>query len=277
MKPESLGAYHFTFLHGARVRSGSNYLGSIMGCNPHIQLVPPGMTMFEFPLIDDMDAWEGAFAAFLNKYKGKKEGFDFRRFSPHLGDAWLTYLIEMFSLQPGHTFIKWSSVRNIEKFFDVFPESKLILLVRDGRENAASSVKATLATRHHKGLVQKLKTKLSHLLKRDFRAAAEDWSSAVRKIMRVDEELRKSRRHPVSAASLRGRVPAAPRDGRADLRVHGRALRRRDPRRGRKCRRRRLLFLQRARAGGREQAKLARDAEDGSLSAAGAVEEVERV
>jgi hypothetical protein len=191
MKPD-LGAYHFTFLHGARVRSGSNYLGVIMGCNPHIQLVPPGRTMFEFPLIEDMDAWEGAFAAFLNKYKGNKERFDFRRFSPHLGDAWLTYLIDTFSLQPGHTFIKWSSVRNTDKFFDVFPESKLILLVRDGRDNVASSVKATLAARHHKGLIAKVRTRLSHLLMRDFRAAAEDWSSAVSKIVQVDEELKKS-------------------------------------------------------------------------------------
>jgi hypothetical protein len=48
MKPESLGAYRFTILHGARVRSGSNYLGSIMGCNPHIQTVPPGRTMYSF-------------------------------------------------------------------------------------------------------------------------------------------------------------------------------------------------------------------------------------
>jgi Sulfotransferase family len=192
MKPEPLGAYHFTFLHGARVRSGSNYLGSIMGCNPHIQLVPPGRTMYEFPLIEDLDAWAGAFAAFLDKYKGQKEQFEFQRFSPHLGNAWLTYLIDTFSLQPGHIFIKWSSVRNIDKFFDVFPESKLILLVRDGRDNVASSVKAALATRHHKTLVQKARTRLSHLLMRDFRAAARDWADAVRKIVRVDEELRKS-------------------------------------------------------------------------------------
>jgi hypothetical protein len=192
MKPESLGAYHFTFLHGARVRSGSNYLGKIMGCNPNIQLVPPGKTMYEFPLIDDLGAWKSAFAGFLNKYKGKPEDFDFRRFSPHLGNAWLRYLIETFSLQPGHIFIKWSNVRNIDKFFEVFPESKLILLVRDGRDNVASSVKATLATRHHKNLIQKVRTRISHLLMRDFRAAAKDWSSAVRKIMRVDEDLRKS-------------------------------------------------------------------------------------
>ncbi len=192
MTPESLGAYRFTFLHGARVRSGSNYLGSIMGCNPHIQLIPPGKTMYEFPLIEDLGAWKAAFAAFVNKYKGKPEDFEFVRFSPHLGNAWLRYLIETFSLQPGHIFIKWSSVRNIDRFFDVFPEAKLILLVRDGRDNVASSVKATLATRHHKSLVQKLRTKLSHLLMRDFRAAAEDWSSAVRKIMQVDEELRKT-------------------------------------------------------------------------------------
>ncbi len=187
-----LSAYHFTILHGARVRSGSNYLGAIMGCNPHVQSVPPGKTMYEFPLIRDLGEWEGAFAAFRNGYKGKKEDFDFGRFSPHLGDAWREYLIETFSLQPGHIFIKWSSVHNIDKFFDVFPDSKLILLVRDGRDNVASSVKATLATRHHKTLVEKVRTRLSHLLMRDFRSAAGDWSAAVRKIVEFDEEFKKS-------------------------------------------------------------------------------------
>ncbi len=194
MKPESLDGYHVTFLHGARVRSGSNYLGKVMSCNPHIQQVPPGRTMYEFPLMSDLGAWASAFSTFLHKYTGAKEHFEFRRFSPHLGNAWLTYLIETFSLQPGHIFIKNSNVRNIDKFFDVFPESKLILLVRDGRDNVASFVKASLATRHNKGLLAKVRMRLSHLLMRDFRSAARDWSAAVRRIVEFDEEFKKSPR-----------------------------------------------------------------------------------
>jgi len=37
---EPLRDYKFTFLHGVRVRSGTNYLGKFMSCNPHIQLDP---------------------------------------------------------------------------------------------------------------------------------------------------------------------------------------------------------------------------------------------
>src|SRR5262249_10332134 len=90
-------------------------------------------------------------------------------------------------------------VRNVDKFFDVFPNSKLILLVRDGRDNVASSVKAAMAKRHHKTLVAKARMRLSHLLLHDFRSAAGDWSAAVRKIVQFDEEFKKS---PLSSRYL---------------------------------------------------------------------------
>ena len=80
--------YRFTFLHGARVRSGSNYLGKIMSCNPHIQQVPPGKTTDEFPLLADMDAWANAFGQFVGRWKGDTGIFEFQPFLRHLGSAW---------------------------------------------------------------------------------------------------------------------------------------------------------------------------------------------
>ena len=123
MTQQASAAFRFTFLHGVRIRSGTNYLGKVIGCNPHLQLVPPNTTTEEFPVLRVMDSWEKAFAEFLSRYKGSRSDYEFRRFLPHLGSAWLSYLVENFSLQPGHVFLKDPSVRYIDKFFDVFPEA----------------------------------------------------------------------------------------------------------------------------------------------------------
>jgi Sulfotransferase family len=187
---EPLAAYKFTFLHGVRVRSGTNYLGKFMSCNPHIQLVPPKKTTDEFPLMRDMDAWEKAFAAFGSKFTGDKSIFQFSRFLPYFGSAWLAYLIDTFSLHPGHVFLKDPNVQHIDRFFDVFPNAKLLLLVRDGRDNVASSVRAAQAKRRSDSLFHRSKSGLNRLLRRDFFSAATDWSSAIRKIVKFEEHFR---------------------------------------------------------------------------------------
>ena len=193
--PESeraLADYPFTFLHGSRVRSGSNYIGEIMGRNPNVQLVPPGKTTDELPLLNNIEAWEKAFTDFQHKFKGNRSLYEFRGFLRYLGAAWRRYLIDRFELKPGPVFLKYSNVKHIDRFFDMFPDAKLILLYRDGRDNVASTVKAGLAERAHHSLGAKLKPRLNHLLMRDFAAAARDWSKSVNKILRFDEERRSS-------------------------------------------------------------------------------------
>jgi hypothetical protein len=172
------------------VRSGTNYLGKVMGCNPRVQLVPPKKTTDEFPMLRVMESWEKAFDDFAVRYTGDRKTFQFDHFLRHLGDAWQDYLIETFSLQPGHVFLKDPSVRHIDRFFDTFPEAKLILLVRDGRDNVASSVKAGLAIRSRDSVVERSKKRLNHLLFRDFVQYARDWSSSVGRILSFDEKFR---------------------------------------------------------------------------------------
>ena len=192
MTDRPLDDYRFTFLHGVRVRSGTNYLGKVMGCNPHVQLVPLQRTTAEFPLMRDFPSWERAFGDFVDKYKGNKEVYQLRHFLPHLGDAWMSYLIQTFSLQPGNVFLKDPSVRHIHRFFDVFPRARLIMLVRDGRDNVASSMKAALARRPSATFVDKSRNGLNHLLMRDFIGAARDWAKSVTQIVRFDEEFKAS-------------------------------------------------------------------------------------
>jgi hypothetical protein len=187
---EPLTGYRFTFLQGVRIRSGTNYIAQVMACNPHIQSVPPGKTTDEFPVLRDMEHWEKGFSAFLHQYKGPRDVYDFGRFLPYFGTAWMEYVVDTFSLQPGHVFLKDPSVRNIDRFFDVFPEAKLILLVRDGRDNVASSVRAGLAKRATTTFAEKSKMRINNLLRRDFRTAANDWAGAVRRIVEFDEKFR---------------------------------------------------------------------------------------
>jgi Sulfotransferase family len=190
LNQNSLSAFKFTFLHGVRVRSGTNYIAKIISCNSQIQLVPPNKTTDEFPLLRVMDSWEKAFSDFLSKYNGDKNAFQFSQFTRHLGFAWLSYLINNFSLQPGHIFLKDPSVRHIDRFSDIFPESKLIILVRDGRDNVASSMKAGLAVRAHHSFFERSKRRLKHIMLRDFITSARDWSECVGKILKFDEKFK---------------------------------------------------------------------------------------
>jgi hypothetical protein len=190
MAPYVPDDFRFTFLLGVRVRSGTNYVGKIMSCNPHVQLVPSGKSTDEFPMLRVMDSWEKAFGEFARRYKGERDTFQFRRFLPHFGGAWLRYIIETFDLPPGHIFLKDPNVRFVDLFFDMFPNVKLLILVRDGRDNVASSVKAGLARRSRDSLIERSRHGANHLLRRDFVLAARDWASAVDRILAFDEKFR---------------------------------------------------------------------------------------
>jgi hypothetical protein len=190
MTDRPLADYKFTFLQGVRIRSGTNYIAKVMSCNPHVQLVPPKKTTDEFPVMRNMEIWEKGFTAFLGQYKGPRGTYEFRRFLSYFGAAWLRYLVDLFSLQPGHVFLKDPSVRHLDRFFEMFPDAKLIILVRDGRDNVASSEKAALARRTDMSLARKSRTRLNHLLMRDFVQAARDWAVSVDRIVRFDEEFK---------------------------------------------------------------------------------------
>ncbi len=144
-----------------------------MSCNPHIQLVPAEK--------DDRRvsarARHGRVGKGLRHVReqvpGRQVGlFQFSRFLPHFGSAWLAYLIDTFSLQPGHVFLKDPNVNHIDRFFELFPDAKLLLLVRDGRDNVASSVRAAQAKRRSDTLSPPVEVQVNRLLRRDFLSAA---------------------------------------------------------------------------------------------------------
>ena len=248
-----------------------------MSCNPHIQLVLPKRTTDEFPLVRDMDAWEKAFAKFVSKFPGDKSIFQFSRFLPHFGSAWLAYLIDTFSIQPGHVFLKDPNVNHIDWFFDLFPGAKLLLLVRDGRDNVASSVRAAQAKRRSDTLYHRSKSGLNRLLRRDFLFGGDRLVVG----RPEDREIRRalpsdSLGRAVPDRAIRRRLPEPEGVGSAHIRLHGSALRRGHPvPSGRERRRRRVLVLQRLPERRRPQAQLDRHTQIRGFSAGREMEELE--
>jgi hypothetical protein len=179
--------YHFTILHGIRVRSGTNYLSKLLSCHPDIQLIPPQKTTDEFPFLATTDKWQAAFSSFVAKFNGDRALFNFDDFAPFLGDAWLAYNIQTFQLQPGHVFVKDPRVYHLHQFFKLFPRAKLIILIRDGRDNVASCIKAGLAIRNSMPVHYKLFRRINHIIWRDFINHTCAWAHAAHLISDFDQ------------------------------------------------------------------------------------------
>lgn len=103
-----------------------------------------------------------------------------------IGDAWLAYASE--GLPEGcRLVLKEPSVTNLERFFRFFPRACLLVLMRDGRDIACSSLKTTFASprgfdwRHPRSFLRLLQSPLGELARR--------WSDASRAVRAFLEEL----------------------------------------------------------------------------------------
>lgn len=177
-----LADYRFVMLHGIRVRSGTNYFSKLVSCHPDIQLVPPQKTTDEFPFVFTIESWQLAFSRFVQVFNGNKQQFKFDDFAPDLGQAWLSYMIRLFELKPGMVFFKDPRVYHLDNFFLLFPQAKCIILIRDGRDNVASCMKAGLAKREIYSAGQRWKRQINHWLWRDFINHSRDWARSARQI-----------------------------------------------------------------------------------------------
>lgn len=192
----TLKDFTFVFLQGIRIRCGTNYLGKIASYHPDIQFLS-GKTTDELPLLGTLSSHNSEFSN-LRKYLinagGEKSSFEFNTFAEYLGDASLRYLIDKFQLQPGHVFLKDPHVNDIDLFFDFFPRAKLIILIRDGRDNVVSSIKSGLSKRKNLSIRKKIKRQLNHWFLRDFTGNARDWARWARVIQEFEAKFRNTPR-----------------------------------------------------------------------------------
>lgn len=132
------------FIHGILPRSGTNFLNHILLLHP--DCIQPVTKIRENYFLHHSDSlWqysEQLFQTWSNpRWKG--EAFSQQQFFSMLGEVLLSYLFEGLPNASQKVLVsKTPSVQHIERCFDLFPDSRIILIVRDARDVAASSFKS---------------------------------------------------------------------------------------------------------------------------------------
>lgn len=197
----------FIFLHSIAVRSGTNFLARIFHQHPDVEVIPRGETTQEFPLLKSIQYFEEAFNKFQANYNGSKNDYAWIAFKAYLGKAFQNYITDQLNkdVDKTHLFIKDPHIENIENFFHVFPDAKLILLLRDGRDLVASGEKGYIAERSSQSNFEKYKRKINHRLGRPFIQYTRVWKKKIDeyfKFMSNLEEVYRERVYTVKYESL---------------------------------------------------------------------------
>lgn len=187
----SADRYQVFILIGIHRRSGTNYLSKLMSYHPDIRHIPPNTTSGEIGLMTGMNEWKQAVQMFDQHFVSPgvpKQTIPFEDFARYIGDSWLDYLITRFEVPPGYLFLKEPCTLGLENFFDLFPRAKLILLVRDGRDQAASYMKAALARKRTTTRAHLTKALINHFLWRDYILVVKSWARAASRILAFDKQ-----------------------------------------------------------------------------------------
>lgn len=148
---------------GISVRSGTNYIGSIFSEIPDVESLPVNNSKGEFPFfmnqtINSYDQWVINF----NKTFFSDQLVSANEFAPYFSNAFSEYLKDNFNLKDNFLFVKNPSLYNIERFYDFFPEGKLLILTRSAPDLIASSLKGSILIRKSQSVLKKLKAKIKY-------------------------------------------------------------------------------------------------------------------
>lgn len=172
----------FIFLFGISVRSGTNFSSKIFSKHPDVEVIPSNETIREFPLLKFVKNFKAAFENFENRYinnNGVNGHYTWQKYSPYFGESFLNYIQNelvkdysknvYFIKDPGADNLKWSNF--------IFPNSKIIVLIRDGRDLVESSEKAYMAKRNSQSKVNRIKRHFFHFTGREFRRNVKTWAN----------------------------------------------------------------------------------------------------
>lgn len=135
------------FIHGVLPRSGTNFLSDLI--ERHQDIYPHPHRFWEFPLLSITDHMMQLQNDFARTYPKNSEVLKPFEFAACLNSGLMRHLQEQVS--PLKTMLfKFPYVHYIDLFRMFFPKDYLILLLRDGRDVVASSVKT-----YRKGLLRK--------------------------------------------------------------------------------------------------------------------------
>lgn len=126
------------FIHGQMPRCGTNFLIDVLGNHSDVFREPN--QIWEFHHFINVEYLHN----YMNRLKKSKHmrELDIFRFRRHIGSAWIKYMREFVDDVKKRILLKEPWVKNLEYFFDYFPEAHLVIIVRDGRNAVASAMKA---------------------------------------------------------------------------------------------------------------------------------------
>lgn len=165
-------------LLGLRVRSGTNFVGTTLKQHPDIQTIPPTSSSGEFNLFREESIKNKVFNSIANRSFGSGvDKKDFPEFMKLYGNLWIKFLTNKFNLDENKTlFLKSPRVKETHLWQLAFPNAKIVLLCRDGRDNVISSIKASNDKRNWHKLSHKFKKRINYYTGRNFINSSKDWA-----------------------------------------------------------------------------------------------------
>lgn len=126
-------------IHGILPRSGTVYAGELLGLHPDLVRYPN--QMWETPFLASAGRLGEAQRHFLDGYKQNRDRIAENDFLPLFGAAFLHFL-SAYGPAGRRLLLKTPSVQYLYLFFTVFPHENLLILLRDGRDVVASTIKS---------------------------------------------------------------------------------------------------------------------------------------
>lgn len=178
-------------LLGQRVRSGTNFIGSTLAQHPDVVTFPKHTSFGEFNLFKDC-LIETVYSKVTKESFGLNfNSLDRNLFFNYYGNAWLQTMLKKYDVHPNKVlFIKSPSVKFIALWEIAFPNSRIAIIYRDGRDNVISCVKASNDKRSwHTPLIQ-FRKKLNYYSGRSFINHVKNWVETSEQVLKIKESER---------------------------------------------------------------------------------------
>lgn len=126
------------FIHGILRRSGTNFIGELIRLHPDLVAYPN--KIYEAPFLRTTGWLIKAQEEFFSEYQRNREQIGERDFLPVFGSAFVAYL-NAFVPENKQILLKVPGVQFLPYFFSIFPNEKLLIIIRDGRDVVQSTVR----------------------------------------------------------------------------------------------------------------------------------------
>lgn len=178
-------------LLGQRVRSGTNFVGSTLAMHPDVITLPSNVSFGEFNLFRDRSILDTCFKNISDTSFGMDiNNNDIDLFLKLYGEQWVKFLIKKYDVPTGKTiFIKSYVIDNIDLWKKAFPNSKIAIITRDGRDNVISSIKASNDHRNWHSHLARLKKRTNYYTGRLFINHTKHWVKTAKSVLEIEENI----------------------------------------------------------------------------------------